>query len=109
MAIVEMRRHRMWAEVETGGYNDEEGIWHAGEKEWAGGWECDIVPTTKSTAVIYDGGEARHYTFICYMSPLSNCEIDKGTKVRLCREGHEYVLRVITTRAYKNQLKVYVG
>lgn len=109
MAVLEMRRHKLYVEQETEGYEDGNGVWHKGEVEWVGGWECDAVPTTKSTDVIYDGGDAHHYTFIVYMSPLMNTEINKGTKVRLLREGQEYILKVINTRPYKHQQKVYIG
>jgi len=109
MAIVEMRRHVLYAEQETGGYEDENGNYHAGTTEWVGGWVCDAVPTTKATDVIYEDGEDHHFTFIVYVSPLLVDVIDKGVKVKLLREGHEYVLKVINTRPYKHQLKVYIG
>jgi len=104
-----MRRHTLFVEKETDGYEDEDGNYHKGTTEWVGGWQCDAVPTTKSTDVMYEDGEAHHYTFICYLSPKYNAEIDKGQKAMILREGHEYVLKVITTRAYKHQLKVYIG
>lgn len=108
MSILELRRHKLYIERQADGYTDDNGDYHKGTTFWEGPYDCDAVPTTKSTDVIYEDGETHHYTFICYMDAELAETITKGMKVRLYRESQTYDLHVINTRPYKHQLKVYV-
>jgi len=109
MSVIELRRHELYVETQSGGHTDESGDYVKGETAWEGPYDCDAVPTTKSTDVIYEDGESHHYTFICYMDAELSDTVRKGMKVRLLRDGQEYLLRSFNTRPYKGMLKVYIG
>lgn len=104
-----MRRHELYVLQMTDGHYNSDGDWVDGETVELGPYVCDAVPTTKSTDVIYEDGEDHHFTFICYMHPSLVDTVTKGMHVKLLREGQEYDLKVINTRPYKHQLKVYIG
>lgn len=108
MALLSFYQHMVQPLEVSQGRELSNGDYIQGSQRWGCPIACDAVPSGKAEEKVFDDGVIRKYVFTCYLD--ANCrEFTIGEKVRLMREGKEYVLEVKGFMRYQLQSKLWLG
>ncbi len=112
MPILKIKPHLL--EVLTLGeeYEDENGDFHEGAKEWVELCKCDAVPAGEAREITLPDGMAVAYTYTIYL-PKNTREFHVGEKVRISFFGNGTLqekkeFEVKGFHAYQHQCKMWV-
>lgn len=117
MAVLNMKPHYLWEQTITGGYEDENGDYHAAEKFWSCLCKCDIVPSGEAQELTFADGSVKKYSHVVYL-PKDVRDFVTDEKVKLVLFGkertdgfdinaeHEY--NVQGGHRYQHQYKLWV-
>ena len=112
MPILEMKPHILEVLTITDEYEDENGDFHMGQKEWKRVCKCDVVPAGQANEITLPDGEVLQYSYTIYL-PKKTREFHTGDKVRISffERGTLQEKREFSTKgfhAYQHQCKLWV-
>ena len=107
-----MKPHRLEVFHITEGYEDENGDYHNGTKEWVEVCKCDVVPAGESNEITTPDGVVQQYAYTIYL-PKGTREFHTGETVRIIFNGtgtlqEKREFSVKGFHAYQHQCKMWV-
>lgn len=108
MAVINFRSHYFQYEIITGGFVDENGDFHEGEKKWSEPIKCNAVPNSgKANVINFGDGISRSYSYVCYFGKVEH-RFSLGEKILLNRQGEVIELDVKGYQPYQLLTKIWV-
>ena len=110
MAVLDFVAHTLDYMHVTEGYEDENGDWHKGTKEWVENYcKCDIVPAGKANIITIPDGTTQNYSYAIYNLPRTCRKFEYGDTIRIKLYGQEErEFKVLGFHRYQLQCKIWV-
>lgn len=107
MAVLVMKKHRLWYLVREEGYEDENGDYHEGSSEWRGYIPCNAVPAGKAAERTFEDGVVRAYSYTVNLEAGVDFSIGDRVKIEMLN-GEVREFGVKGFHRYQLQCKLWV-
>jgi len=109
MAVLNFLAHKLYCQLVTEGYEDDNGDYHEGEKSWEEYCMCDIVPAGRANTITTPDGNVFTYSYTISNLPYNSRDFEVGEKVKIAFFGKDEVVFTIKGfHRYQMQCKIWV-
>lgn len=109
MSILDFHASKLYRQINTEGFTDENGDYHSGKVMWTFCCTCNVVPAGEANKIAIPDGSIDYYSYSVYNIPVGIKEFEYGELVKLNILGaKEVTLKVKGFHRYQLQCKLWV-
>ena len=110
MAVLNLRKFRIYKKMMGMSYEDERGDYHEGEVSWSEPTPCEVVPNAgRATITKYQDGTTITYAYTVFLPKYCPLTLEVGDVVRVEQDGEVIVeTDVKGSMHYQLQSKVWL-
>ena len=109
MSLLNFHASKLYRQIRSESYTDENGDYHPGKVQWEYCCSCDVVPAGEANKIIIPDGSIDYYSYSVYNIPVGTKKFEYGEFVKLAiLGGEEVILKVKGFHRYQLQCKLWV-
>lgn len=107
MALLNFKASKLYRQVTTTSYFDEQGDYHPGTDSYEFCCDCDVEPAGQANKITIPDGQVETYSFTISNMPREVEDFCYGDFIKLQHQGREFTLKVKGFQRYQYQCKIW--